>query len=208
MTQDEHQGFTLIELLVVIAVISILAALLMPVVIRAMNAASVAACKSNLRQIGSAIQLYKKDFNNTFFAHGQNRWQDDPQYAGEVVRPGTAMDHYLAKESEVWICAADGATQSRGDQWWLYSYPFNALLSKVNDSAVKRPSQCISVLGGPHDAGWIELKPPWSHDDSPYMKPHLSQYRLHNDRFNALYCDMHVELHHPLDTSREDFEPQ
>ena len=202
------QGFTLIELLVVIAVIGILASLLMPVVIRAINSASVTQCKSNLRQIGSAVQLYKKDYNNTFFTHGQNRYQNDPTYAGEIVRPGTAMDHFLAKESEVWVCAADGPTQSRGDQWWLASYPFNALLTKVNDSAVRRPSQCISVLGGPHDAGWIEFDPPWGHDDSPYMIPTNANYRRHDGRFNALYCDMHVEIHFPLDTCREDFEPQ
>ena len=203
-----HPGFTLIELLVVVAVIGILAALLMPVVLRSINSATTANCKSNLRQIGSALQLYRKDYHNTFLTHGQNRWQDDPTYAGEVVRPGTAMDHYLAKESEAWICPADSATQNRGDQWWLASYPFNCLLSRVNDALIRRPSQCITVLCGPHDAGWIELNPPYGHDDSPYMKPHLSQYRRHDDQFAAICYDVHVEMHFPLDTTREHFEPQ
>jgi len=200
-------GFTLIELLVVVAVIGILAALLMPVIIKAMNSAMTAQCKSNLRQIASAVQLYKQNNGNMFLRHGQNRYQDDPTYSGEVVRPGTMLDEYLDKESEVWICPADSSTRNRGTQWWLASYPFNALVHSVSDSAVKRPSRIITVLGGPHDAGWIEFKPPWSHDDSPYVKPTNAHYRHHDGRFNALYYDGHVELLVPTETWREDFDP-
>jgi prepilin-type N-terminal cleavage/methylation domain-containing protein len=55
-------GFTLVELLVVIAVIAILAAILLPTLSRAKLAGRVAACKSNLHQLGVALRLYVDDF--------------------------------------------------------------------------------------------------------------------------------------------------
>jgi len=57
----EMGGFTLIELLVVIAIMAILAALVLPSLAKAKSAGRRAACISNLRQIGVAIQLYAQD---------------------------------------------------------------------------------------------------------------------------------------------------
>lgn len=54
-------GFTLIELLVVIAIIAILAALVTPVVSRAMESGRSAACKSNLHGIGLGFRMYLND---------------------------------------------------------------------------------------------------------------------------------------------------
>jgi prepilin-type N-terminal cleavage/methylation domain-containing protein/prepilin-type processing-associated H-X9-DG protein len=56
-------AFTLVELLVVIAIISILVALILPPLARAKESARTAGCRSNLRQLGIAFQLYRHDFD-------------------------------------------------------------------------------------------------------------------------------------------------
>lgn len=60
-TLGNLRGFSLVELLVVIAVVGMMAAMLLPALARGKSAARSAACKSNLRQIGVALNLYLED---------------------------------------------------------------------------------------------------------------------------------------------------
>ena len=78
-------AFTLIELLVVIAIIAILAAMLLPALSKARKAARSSTCISNLKQIGTAIQLYAGD-NDDVIVNGKVK-QVTGIYAKQTIWP-------------------------------------------------------------------------------------------------------------------------
>lgn len=61
-----RHAFTLLEVLVVVAILSILAALLFSVMVRARDNGRRTVCQSNLKQLAAAMQLYLQDNGSKF----------------------------------------------------------------------------------------------------------------------------------------------
>ena len=133
VNRQAMKGFTLIELLVVIAIIAVLLSILMPAMRKIKEMARESACKSNLRSVGLALQMYLDDYErkipNTGSAN-QYLWHEAD---GVTYRKAGSTDSYWGlyyidylKETKIFGCPS----LVRVPEGLIYSY------SNISDASI------------------------------------------------------------------------
>lgn len=185
------RAFTLLELLLVTAIIAILAALVLSAISHAKAAARGVTCRNNLRQWGTATQLYAAD-------HG-DRLPKDGSFDGSSTKEGWYIDlpralglptyremawrtnRHIEPGRCIWICPANSHRSNSNE---LFHYCLN---KNVNGTGTGNQIRLVSI---PHpsvtvwlfDNGGIAAVAQWNNVHS----------NLHNQGAQFVFLDGHV----------------
>jgi prepilin-type N-terminal cleavage/methylation domain-containing protein len=154
-----HRAFTLVELLVVVAIIGLLLGILVPALGRAREQATIVACKSNLKQIGTAVFAYAGDHDQAipfgpdaaaitmldFYRFPGMVTSLVATIHGDPVGLGLAVESYLSMNPQVIFCpgsdqkiiasrelAQFGSAQVQSSYWYRHgsaAYPGDPVLN-------------------------------------------------------------------------------
>jgi len=180
-------GFTLIELLTVISIIAILIGILLPALGMARARAVQIVCRSNMRQIGYAMEMYMEDFDQVFPVA---RYMP-PAFASTDPAPplNYALEGYLDRadpektDKTVYRCPGDDDVFAVSGM----SYDYKTRLSGQQAAdlrGVRRFNLTLAEI-------WVSR----DYDNGQFLLDDGSQLDVgffHNDR-NFLYADWHVD---------------
>ena len=210
--QQNRKAFTLIELLVVIAIIAILAAILFPVFAQAREKARQSSCASNLRQWGTAGQMYTQDYDGMF----------TPPYKYQSTSPScTNLDWWddllqpYVKNRQIAVCPSKKRVEGCANavNMWLsgtkpMSYSINTIelwpvsgWSSATQHGLRIPGTAggsvnEAQIGDPAGTVWLidgDVQELWNESSLDYAPGQAANFRRHSDGYNGAFVDGHVK---------------
>ena len=212
------QRFTLIEVLVVVAIIGILASLLLPSLGKARSRAKRITCASQQKQLGIALYNYTDDNDQYMPVHLASHYTWDDYIAGydgrasipEAQKP-TSYTSITDDQNKLYLCPEDTTTPLNGYTKKSYGITvwnptWSDCLEGISGGWTNGPmSRSISSIGSTGDtillAERLDNKNVMGYKEG-YVS-HIVQNGIvdtnsspipHNDKFNYLFVDGHVEL--------------
>jgi prepilin-type N-terminal cleavage/methylation domain-containing protein/prepilin-type processing-associated H-X9-DG protein len=192
------RGFTLIELLVVMAGIGILMGIAVPAFHRAFERAKVLKDMSNLRQIGTATQLYMNDNNGAFPGSATVTWMSQLEVNQKYLSVWRVLESPFDSRT----------TSELGDATTRISYGINANVYDVNNVAISadkitKPTTFIAFAPAQASTATVSFTgtaDPTAVSDVTVLAATSTPGGVagggpHNDRkkINALFADWHAE---------------